>query len=264
MGARPPPPATEVSFEPLPRSTTAGHHRAATNMRWRAWYSCIGDEMLRDPKATIAEIAQRLKRHPGTVGAIVASDTFRDYFARRRKEFSELHDFSIAQGLTDVAEASLELLASRLRGSEAARVPTKQLTETAAMVLDRLGYAPSTSPATQVNINNNSGQQVLVPPTALPTLERARSALRASEAANAAAPVPQAAVTPTLSVPAPAPSEPSVPLVPEIEYIPPPKGGSANSLGNPPLLGGGGFGCDTPRASPQDLDDSSTPRISDL
>lgn len=244
--------------EPLPRSTTAGHHRAATNLRWRAWYSCIGDEMLRNPKATIAEIAQRLGRHPGTVGAIVASDTFRDYFARRRQEFSELHDFSIAQGLTDVAEASLELLANRLRGSEAARVPTKQLTETAAMVLDRLGYAPKTGPATQVNINTNSGQQVLVPPTALPTLERARSALRASEAANAAAPIPQAAVTPTLSAPAPAPSEPSAP-----EILPPTRS---------PLLGGGGLGCDASPlggsanslASPQDPDDSPTPRISDL
>lgn len=241
-------------FEPLPQATKGGHYKAATNKRWRPWYSAIADEMISDPKATIAQIAERLGRHSGTVAAIVASDTFKDYFARRRSQFSELHDFTITQRLGDVAEASLRKLAERIEGPESARIPTKQLTETAAMVLDRLGFAPKPGPSVVVNTNTNTGQQVLIPATSADVLERARSALRSAEAANAA----QAADLPALRPPSPAPE------ISEPEVLPPDRREERERL--PPL---GGAGAIPPReqlslSQEPAPDDSPTPKLTDL
>lgn len=168
-------------FEPLPHRTRDGHDRGATNRRWRAWYSHIADEQLRDPKATIAQIAERLQRNPGTIAGIVASDTYRDYFARRRQEFSARHDFAIIHNLQRAGAAAVSALADRLEDpTQLARIKTTDLTETTASVLDRLGFAPP-KPATAVNVNVNNGNQVVVPSLTREALEEARAKLRAVE-----------------------------------------------------------------------------------
>lgn len=175
--------------EPLPKATFSGLTKAATNNRWRPWYSSIADVMLRNPNATIAEIAKELGRGTATVGMVMASDTFRDYFARRRAEFSERHDFAIIAGLQEIAVASIGELSRRLKGPEAARIPARELRETATSVLDRLGYAPDSKPAVAVNVSGNEANVVVVPAASRETLENARSVLRAVEAQRAAAPL---------------------------------------------------------------------------
>lgn len=173
-------------YEPLPVATKAGSGKAATNRRWRPWYSTIADVMLRTPNATIAEIAAELGRGPATIGAIMASDTFKDYFARRRQEFSARHDFAITCGLQEVAVEGIRQLSQRLKSDRVERMSTKELRETTTSVLDRLGYGPAQAPQVAVNVNQQNN--VVVPPTSLETLEQARSALRAAEALRLAAP----------------------------------------------------------------------------
>lgn len=172
--------------EPLPRSTEAGMHKSATNTRWRPWYSAIADYQLRNPMATIEEIATALGRGKTTIACVVASDIYKYYFAERRRDFTERHDAAITASLNRIAVASLDTLASRLETPAMRdRLTTQQIRETATAVLDRLGFAPRTASAVSVNVNSGN-QTVVVAPVALDRLAEARSTLRAVEAARAA------------------------------------------------------------------------------
>lgn len=175
-----------MSFtEPLPSPAQRSVAKSTGNPytgRWRWWYSAIADEMLKNPKATNPEIAKAIGRSPSTVGFIVATDLFRDYYAKRRAEYSRQHDEAIRNKLLGVAEASLTILTDQLEKKKD-QVPIKMVTEIATSMLEKLGYGAPAAP--QVVVNNtqdNSTKSVVVTQASLSELEAARQALQLAEA----------------------------------------------------------------------------------
>lgn len=181
--------------EPLPSQSPRGTNRNLYQGRWRFWYSAIADEMLRDPKVSVTQIAKNLGRSVSTISYIVNTDLFRDYYAKRRAEFSRQHDDSIRQKLLGVTEASLDILSSQLKTKQD-QVPIKLVAEIATGMLEKLGYGAPQAPQVVVNnTSDNSTKQVVVTQASLSELEQARQALQLAEAR-------QIGLTPTLSEPA--------------------------------------------------------------
>lgn len=180
-------------LEPLPSQAPRGtDKRTGTGNpytgRWRWWYSAIADEMLANPRATHAEIAKKIGRATTTVGYIVATDMFREYYARRRAEYSRAHDEALRNKVLGVAEASLDVLTTQFK-TKGDQVPMKLAAEVATGMLEALGYGAPAAP--QVVVNNtqdNSTKQVVVTQASLSELEAARAALQAAEARRIEAP----------------------------------------------------------------------------
>jgi hypothetical protein len=61
------------------------------------------------------------------------------------------------------------------------------VTEVATSALDRLGYAPKTTPSVEVNVNSQDNRKVVMIPISAGALEEARDAIRAAEQARAVA-----------------------------------------------------------------------------
>lgn len=146
---------------------------------WRPWYVSISDWMIRNPGGDLADCARDLGRHAVTIRYIVNSDMFREFHAQRRQEWREHHDFAIVSRMTKVATKSLDVLLEKM-DKQADKIPMQLITELATSSLDRLGYAPKTGPAVQVNVGDNRTQTINAPVTAA-ALEEARDALRAAE-----------------------------------------------------------------------------------
>lgn len=135
--------------------------------------------MLRNPGRPLKECASELGKAENTIYMIANSDMFKEYFAQRRREFTERHDFSIQSKLTRVTEASLDALLDNLE-TKRDRVPVRILHDIASSGLEKLGYGSKVvNPGVQVNIQQNDNRvAVAVDATAL---EEARSALRLAE-----------------------------------------------------------------------------------
>lgn len=146
--------------------------------RWRWWYPGIADWMIRNPDGTLQDCATYLKRSYSTISLITRTDMFQEYLAQRRAQWQQEHDFSIVSKLTKVAEKSLDLLFEKME-KQADKIPMKLVTETATSALDRLGYAPKTGAA--VNVNVNTGVQQVMMPISEAALLEAREAIRAAE-----------------------------------------------------------------------------------
>jgi hypothetical protein len=172
--------------EPQYRNTTLQNTNSAYNGRWSWWYSAIADALIENPDSTITAIATKLNRHPGTIGQIMKSDMFVEYYARRKQAFHALHDHRIKSRLTDVATEGLDQILNVLK-TKKDQVPLRQLESITTSVLDRLGYG-TTTPAPSVVVNNNVDarqQSVSLSGVSASDLEEARMALRAAEAQRA-------------------------------------------------------------------------------
>jgi hypothetical protein len=128
----------------------------------------------------MTECAKALGKHATTIAIIARSDMFKEYFARRREEWTRMHDFALIHKTTRVAEAALDLMAEKLT-KQGDKIPMNLLTEVATGTLDRLGYAPKSTPPVEVNISNDNRKVVMVPIDA-GALQEARDAIRAAEA----------------------------------------------------------------------------------
>jgi hypothetical protein len=165
--------------EPLPAATSRGLS-APYEGRWRWWYSAIADWMLEHPGRPMTECAAYLKKAPSTVYAITASDTFREYFARRRSEWSQTHDQVLTQKLTSVTELALDSLLGQLE-KKRDQIPMNIVKDLAVSGLDRLGFGPKTTPAVNVNVQQNDNRQQIAIAVTASDLEEARIALRRVE-----------------------------------------------------------------------------------
>lgn len=151
--------------------------------RWRWWYSAIADWMLRNPGRPLKECAREFRKSENTIYYITGSEVFRDYFARRKAEWSRDHDFALRSKLTRVAELTLDATVEKLQ-SQRDKTALPVLTELLTSSLDRLGFAPQTGPQVQINqqIGDNRNQVVQLPGSVtVSALEQAREALRAAE-----------------------------------------------------------------------------------
>lgn len=151
--------------------------------RWRAWYSSIADWMLANPGRTQAECAAALGKGTTTIGFIMASDTFKQYFAARRAAWSEVHDRAITQKLTAVTEAALDSMLDQFEKKKD-QIPLQLVTQVATSGLDRLGFGPKTvPPAVNVNVSQTDNRVQIAVSAA--DLAEAQSALRLVEARRA-------------------------------------------------------------------------------
>lgn len=151
-------------------------------MRW--WYSAIADEMIANPHLTLEGIANVLRKHPHTIRAIARTDSFRAYLETRKKEYQSRHDFALVTKVTQVAEASLDVLLEHLE-KKRTTIPVSDVMFIANSSLDRLGYSPQKQQSAAVQVNVNAPQNPAVDVT---LLAEARQALRAVEAQRALAP----------------------------------------------------------------------------
>lgn len=152
--------------------------------RWRWWYMGIADWMIRNPGGLIKDCALELNKSPNTISSIVNTDLFKDYFAKRKAEWSRDHDFAIRHKLTEVAELALDATVEKLQ-KQRDKIDLPLLTDLLSSSLDRLGFAPQSGPVVQVNqqfTQDNSTKVVQLPGsvTAL-ALEEARRALRVAQ-----------------------------------------------------------------------------------
>jgi hypothetical protein len=164
-----------MPFEPMPRRASGPNKPG-----WRPWYPAIADWMLRNPGAPLSECAKALGKHPQTVNIIARTDMFKEYFARRREEWTQMHDFALVAKTTKVAERALDLMADKLE-KQGDKIPMNLLNEVAMGTLDRLGYAPKApGPSVAVNVSNNDNRVVMIPIDAN-ALQEARDAIRLAE-----------------------------------------------------------------------------------
>ena len=145
---------------------------------WRHWYASIADLMIVQPGITYKDIAERLGKHPNTVGMIVQTDAFRTYFAARRNAFETDIDSTIKNKLSRVAEKALDGILDHMDRKRDS-VPIGQLTGLATSALDRLGYGPKPSAAVQINNNVSATNTSVAVPAS--TLLEARERLRQNE-----------------------------------------------------------------------------------
>lgn len=146
-----------------------------TKLRW--WYPAIADWMLRNPGGDMVQCATDLGRNVQCIRMIVNSDMYKDYYAQRRQEWQQNHDFAILSRVNRVAEKSLDLLLDKME-KKGDQVPMNVTKDIAFSALDRLGYAPQTGPQVAVNVGEQKNVFVAVTPDAL---EEARTALRLAE-----------------------------------------------------------------------------------
>lgn len=171
--------ANEPALSFVSKATTLNPYEK----RWRWWYSAIADWMIRNPGRPLKECALELKKADNTIYAIVSTDLFKDYLAKRKAEWSRDHDEVLRSKLTNVAELALDAVSDKLT-KQRDKIDLPLLTTLLESSLDRLGFAPQTGPALQFNqfTQDNSTRVVQLPGsvTAL-ALEEARFALRAAQ-----------------------------------------------------------------------------------
>src|SRR5215831_1126337 len=159
--------------------TQRGHGLDPSNRyqdRWKGWYPDIADWQLANPGGKLVDCAKALNKHPNTIYLITQTDMYRDYFARRREEWTKQHDFALISKTTLVAEKSLDLMLDKLE-KQADKIPMQVVTDVATNALDRLGYNPKSQPQVQVNVTEDNRKVVMVPISA-GALEEARDAIR--------------------------------------------------------------------------------------
>lgn len=166
-----------MPFEPLPKKSTGPNYKGA----WRPWFPAIADWMLQHPGGALKDCAKELGKHPQTINLIARTDMFKEYFQRRREEWTKMHDFALVAKTTKVAEAALDLMADKLE-KQGDKIPMNLLNEVAVGTLDRLGYAPNKVQSPSVNVNVNSDNRVVMVPIDAGALQEARDAIRAAEA----------------------------------------------------------------------------------
>jgi hypothetical protein len=199
--------------EPALARTKQGPHWEG---RWRWWYSSIADHMIRNPGTTFTEIAAALNKNPNTISAITGTDMFREYLARRKQEFQREHDYAIRAKLTGVAEASLDIMLSQLQ-KKGEQIPMQRLENVVSMTLDRLGYAPASTPSVVVNNNTDARTQTVAIQGLTPlALEEARQALRLAELRHSGSSLSMSAPLDPVDIESPGAESPTA-VVPPLE-----------------------------------------------
>lgn len=112
----------------------------------------ICDYMVLNPELRKTDVARHFGVSLSWLSIIIRSDAFRDMMAKRQDEHFSRASLSLAEKLEAVADLALDKLAESLE----VEVDTKEIRETAAMALDKLGYGGrGASPAAPSNVQNN-------------------------------------------------------------------------------------------------------------
>ena len=167
-------------------------------MRALMLYDAIIDDILANPSTSLAATAQRLRKGPSTISMVVRSDFFKARWLQRREQFNEEMSFRLTRKITEVVERSLESTARALQ-TKGENVPLPVLNDINKTLLDRLGYAPSSTPSAgsgAVNVHVNASPVASAGAVAASPegLAAARESLKKLEAVNAASDVKPSSV----------------------------------------------------------------------
>jgi len=205
-----------MPIEPIHRQFTRADTRAHSGANWRNpydgrwlwWYDAIANWLLRNPGGRLEDCAKELGRGRSTVQMIAASDTFKTYYEKRKVEFRQCHDEVLTAKLLGVAADGLDALQAILK-KRGDQVPMQVLAPMVEGVLDRLGFAPKSSPAVVIDASTNNDNRIVnLPPTvSATTLEEARMAMRQVEAQK------MASISPAAVLEGEAEVEPTEPLL---------------------------------------------------
>src|SRR6478736_2851661 len=103
-----------------------------------AWYwSHIVDWMLRNPDGRLEDCANFIGRTPNSLSIILNSDLFKAYYAQRKEQYRQMHDFSLVEKMTKVASIGLDCIAEKLQSKRQA-IPMNELVAVTDNTLKRL------------------------------------------------------------------------------------------------------------------------------
>lgn len=182
---------------PALRRTGAGtiSQSVKRNKQVRWWHEAIIDDMLLHPLDDLKTRGARLGYKPAYLSLIINSDMFKAVYEQRRALFQDRLDQNIANKLVGVASLSLDIMKESLEKKRSA-IPFKDLAAANDSLLNRLGYGGGSGGAPgSVNVNVNTGSQLVAAPVTKEQLEAARGVIRSVEQKNASE-TPQLAVDP--------------------------------------------------------------------
>jgi hypothetical protein len=164
-----------------------------------AWYwSHIVDWMLQHPNGRLEDCAQFIGRTPSSLSIIINSDLFKAYYAQRKEQFRQMHDFSLVEKMTKVASLGLDVIAEKIQTKRQA-IPMSDLVAVTGDTLKRLGYGiEPKQPQTAIQINGGNTLVSLPGTVSASDLSEARMALRQHQELKAQELLPVANSTPVL------------------------------------------------------------------
>ena len=123
--------------------------------RFHPWYDILIDELLANPKVTLAELSTRLGYSPTWLSIVQNSDVFQERFKQRRDQLNEHIQDGITSRLAKVASRGLDILEERLspEAQEKAKTPTKIVKDVTETALTKLGFGAPQGAQTVVNFN---------------------------------------------------------------------------------------------------------------
>lgn len=135
------------------------------------WHEQLADWMLANPEKTLGEAAKHFDISQAWLSVVKNSDSFKDYWAKRRSVIEAGVAGSIVDKTCAMTELALDRMLEKMENMGDA-LSIKQLQSIADMGLKRMGYGASkNTPAPVVNVNLGS-----VDPAGL---ERARQLMQA-------------------------------------------------------------------------------------
>lgn len=124
-------------------------------VNWR--HEALADLMLTEPHLTLTEMAERLKLCPAWVSIVKQSDSFKDYWALRRKSHSDSLTTGIREKAAALAELSLDvLLKSTVERADAGALSAQEARDNLDLVAKRFGFDGTANQQVQaptVNLN---------------------------------------------------------------------------------------------------------------
>lgn len=158
--------STEIPSEE-PKGSSPSKKFNPRTVAW--WHEALADWLIQNPDKHAKDAALVFDTSPSYIYMLKNSDTFKAYFAGRRKEVSSgVEDKAasmfgtLSDKLAALAEASLDVLNARMEqvalAGDKAAMPNEQLLQTADMALKKLGYGVPVAGSgpgqmTQVNVN---------------------------------------------------------------------------------------------------------------
>lgn len=150
-----------------PKGSSAPKKFNPRTVAW--WHEALADWLIQNPDKHAKDAAVVFNTSPSYIYMLKNSDTFKAYFAGRRKQLSEDVEGkaatmfgTLSDKLAALAEASLDVLNARMEqvalAGTSSSVSSEQVLQTADMALKKLGYGipqPGSGPGqmTQVNVN---------------------------------------------------------------------------------------------------------------
>lgn len=175
--------AAELGAGALPPTPAPVPPRPARIKRCSFTHDALAQWLIQNPTASMGEAAEAFGYSAGWMSCIFHSDAFQARYQELRNKADEAVALDIPAKMRGAASMALEGLAEHVETAvrDGGTVHRKFLSETADMLLRRLGYGES---KTSINVNNPQGA-VNVGVASPETLGRARSRLQSVRAQEA-------------------------------------------------------------------------------